>query len=70
MRTDGGAHGAFNLDAEQLELARRRCEPVGVAHHSTAIEEYDERVVAIEQIVDCLKDILNISSACIPKGHE
>jgi len=42
---------------------------VGVAHHSTSIEEYDERVVAIEQIVDLLKDILNISTACIPKGH-
>jgi len=43
---------------------------VGVAHHSTAIEEYDERVVAIEQIVDLLEDILNISAAYIPKGHE
>jgi hypothetical protein len=42
---------------------------VGVAHHSTAIEEYYERVVAIEQIVDFLEDILNISTACIPKGH-
>jgi hypothetical protein len=42
---------------------------VDVAHHSTAIEEYDERVVAIEQIVDLRKDILNISTACIPKGH-
>jgi hypothetical protein len=42
---------------------------VGVAHHSTTIEEYDERVVAIEQIVELLKDILNISTAGIPKGH-
>jgi hypothetical protein len=51
-------------------LARGRCEAVGVAHHSTAIEEYDERIVAIEQIVDLLIDIVNISTACIPKGHE
>jgi hypothetical protein len=43
---------------------------VGVAHHSAAIEQDDERVVAIEQIVDFLEDILNISTACMSKGHE
>jgi hypothetical protein len=43
---------------------------VGVAHHSTAVEEYDERVVAIEQIVDLLEDILDISTAHIPQRHE
>jgi hypothetical protein len=43
---------------------------VGVAHHSTAIKKYDQRVVAIEQIVDHLEDILNVSTTCIPKGHE
>lgn len=69
MRTDGVAHRAFNLDTDQLELARRCGEPVRVAHHSTSIEKDDERILAVEQVVDLLEDILNISAKFVPKRH-
>jgi hypothetical protein len=42
---------------------------VRVAHHATSIEEHDERVVAIEQNVDLLNNILNISAEYVSKGH-
>jgi hypothetical protein len=42
---------------------------MGVAHHSTSIEQDDERVLAVEQIVDLIKDILDIADECVPKCH-
>jgi hypothetical protein len=67
--TDGVAHGAFKLDAEQLKLARRGSEPVGVAHDSTSVEKNDERIFAIEQSVDLIKQITDMSAKCVPKCH-
>ena len=42
---------------------------MGVTHHSTPIEKNDERVLVVQQIVDLIKDILDISAKCVPKCH-
>lgn len=42
---------------------------MGVTHHLTSIEKNDERVLAVQQIVDLIKDILDISATCISKCH-
>jgi hypothetical protein len=42
---------------------------VGVAHHSTSVEKNDERILAVEQVVDLLEDILNISAKFVSKRH-
>jgi hypothetical protein len=34
-----------------------------------AIEKNDERVLAVQQIVDLIKDILDITATCVPKCH-
>jgi hypothetical protein len=69
LPTDGTAHRTFDLDTEQLELARRCCEPVGVAHHSTSIKKNDKRIIAVEQIVDLIKEVLNLPVKFLPKCH-
>jgi hypothetical protein len=69
LPTDGTAHRTFDLDTEQLELARRCCEPVGVAHQSASIEKDDECILAVEQIVDLIKEILDISAKFVSKCH-
>ena len=42
---------------------------MGVIHHSTSIEKNDERVLVVQQIVDLIEDILDISAKCVPKRH-
>jgi hypothetical protein len=42
---------------------------VGVAHHSTSIEKNDERIFAVEQSVDLIKHITDMSAKCVPKCH-
>jgi hypothetical protein len=42
---------------------------MGVTHHSTSIEEDDERVLVVEQVVDLIKDILDIAAKRVPKCH-
>jgi hypothetical protein len=69
LPTDGTAHRTFDLDTEQLELARRRCESVGVAHHSTSVKKNDKRIIAVEQLVDLIKEVLNLPVKFLPKRH-
>ena len=53
---------AFELDAEQLELARRDFEPVRVRDDTGAVEQSDDGVFAIEQRVDLFVDLLYVSA--------
>jgi hypothetical protein len=42
---------------------------MGVAHHSTSIEENDERILAVEQSVNLIKEITDMGAKCVPKCH-
>jgi hypothetical protein len=67
--SDGAPYRSFDLFTEQLELTRRGCEPVAVAHHSTSVDEDDERVLAVEQSVDLIEEINDVCAEGFPKCH-
>jgi hypothetical protein len=69
LPTDGTANRTFDLNIEQLELAWRCCESVGVADQSTSIEKDDHRVLVVEQSVDLFKEIVDISAKSVSKCH-
>jgi hypothetical protein len=67
--SDGTAHGTFDLDSQQLELTWRCREPMGVTHHAISVEQHDQCILAVEQSVDLIKDIGDMSATCVPKCH-
>ena len=42
---------------------------MGVAHHSTSIEQNDKRIIAVEQTVDLSKEVLDLSAKLVAKCH-
>ena len=57
---DGGAESALELDAEQLELACRYAEALGVAHYAATVEQRQDAVLSIQQRVNQFVNPLHI----------
>jgi len=69
MAADYVSDGPFDFNGQQLELTRGYSESLGVAHHSTTVEEYDKAVLAIEQVIDLLLNAVNVSAEHPAKSH-
>jgi hypothetical protein len=70
LSADDVSDSPFDFNGQQFELTRGHSESLGVAHHSTTVEENDKGVLAIEQVIDLLLNAVNVTAEHPPKSHD
>jgi hypothetical protein len=62
-------HRPFDVDRDELELARRQGEPAGIADGSDPIAQHDETVLAVQQTIEQFMDEAGIAAQRFANGH-
>jgi hypothetical protein len=68
--TEDVPYAPLELTCEQLQLTRRRVEPLRVVHHPAAVEQYEQAVFTIEQRIDLFVETMKVSTERLSKCHD
>jgi hypothetical protein len=60
----------FDLNRQELELARRQPESFSVADCAATVDDQQQRVFAVQQLVHQLMNAAGIAADCLSQCHE